>query len=51
MTRKREMKRNKCMMRTKILWKRERKTDTEVKRVVRANMKHKFTGTTSPLSS
>ena len=47
MTRKMEMKRNKCMMRTKILWKRERKTDTEVKMVVGDNMNQKLTETIS----
>ena len=51
MTWKRESKGTKCTTRTKILWKRERKTDTKVKRVGRANMKQKLTGTTSPQPS
>ena len=47
MTWKRESKRMKCTKRTKILWKRERKTDTKVRRVRRANRKQKSKGTTS----
>ena len=51
MTWKRERKRMKCMTRTKIMWKRERNTDTKVNRVGGGNMKQKSTGTTSPQPS
>ena len=41
MTWERERKRNKCITRTKIMWKRERKTDMKVKRAGMDNTKHK----------
>ena len=43
-----ERKRKKCMMRTKIMRKREKKTDTKMKRVGRVNTKHKLMGITPP---
>ena len=46
---KREREKKKYMMRNKIMWKRERNTDTKLKRVGGENIKHKLMGTPPPL--